>query len=187
MTRFEIKHKNILMFGVGIAVTLVINQTGIIYQVTNVAGTWGPLGAIVAGMMFASTFSVTTGALLLAALAKTMPPFQLLIFGSLGSVISDLMIFRLTRKSLARDIKENMTKYSHFTGKHQHLRRLLHSRYFGWTLPALGAFIIASPLPDELGVSLMGISRMNIFQFIAISGLSHTMGMITIISARLMV
>ncbi len=45
------------------------------------------------------------------------------------------------------------------------MKVLFKSPYFAWILPVVGAFVIASPLPDEVGVSMMGLSKVKQWQF----------------------
>jgi len=68
-----------------------------------------------------------------------------------------------------------------------HFKKILHTKYFAWTLPVIGALIILSPLPDELGVSLLGLSEVKTRKFFLISLASHTVGMFLLVSASLMV
>ena len=63
-----------------------------------------------------------------------------------------------------------------------YVRSLLRSRYIAWTLPIIGVFILASPLPDELGVSLLGISKISEAKFIFISYVSNAVGILMIAS-----
>ncbi len=131
----------------------------------------------IAGMMFASTFTVATGALILLTLAKTIAPVWLIIFGGLGAVTTDVLVFLFVKE----DIVDEITPiYDKITGSH--FKKILHTRYFAWTLPVLGALIIISPLPDELGVSLMGISTLTTARFTLISLLSHIVGMSALVS-----
>ena len=51
----------------------------------------------------------------------------------------------------------------------------------------IGAIIIASPFPDEIGVSLMGISKMKTYQFILISFLLNAIGIFLVVSASLVI
>ena len=60
---------------------------------------------------------------------------------------------------------------------------LVHTKYFSWTLPILGAIIIASPLPDEMGVGLMGISKLKTSKFILLSFILNAIGIFLIITA----
>jgi len=45
---------------------------------------------------------------------------------------------------------------------------VLYLKYLSWSLPVIGAVIIASPFPDELGISLMGFSKMKTPYYIKI-------------------
>lgn len=60
-------------------------------------------------------------------------------------------------------------KYPYLTA---YIQTVLRSRYIAWMLPIIGVFIIASPLSDEMGVSL----------FILISYLSNAVGILMIAS-----
>ena len=54
-------------------------------------------------------------------------------------------------------------------------------------LPVIGAIIIASPLPDELGVSLMGMSQMKASRFILLSYILNSIGIFLVVSASLLI
>ena len=54
--------------------------------------------------------------------------------------------------------------------------RILHSRYVSWTIPVLGALVIILPLPDELGVSMMGISSLDTRRFAILSFVLNCVG-----------
>jgi len=47
----------------------------------------------------------------------------------------------------------------------------------------VGALIIISPLPDELGVSLMGISKLKWYRFLLLSFTLNTLGIFFLLSA----
>jgi hypothetical protein len=133
-----------------------------------------------AGFLFASTFTVAIGGLIFINLASSFPLLPLAIIGGLGAVATDLAIFIITRKNIPRHISP---VYQNITGSH--FKKILHTKYFSWTLPVIGALIIASPLPDELGVSLLGISEVKNYQFAILSYCSHLIGISLILSASL--
>jgi len=139
----------------------------------------GYLGATLAGLLFTSTFTVATGALLLLNFAKVLDPFFLILFGVSGALLGDLLIFRFVKDKVSDDIAP---VYEHFL-VHSHLKKLFHTKYFSWTLPVVGALIIASPLPDELGISLLGLSTIPLKEFALISFFSHSLGMFLLIFA----
>ncbi|MEK7660290.1 MAG: hypothetical protein AAB343_03750 [Patescibacteria group bacterium] len=46
----------------------------------------------------------------------------------------------------------------------------------------MGAIIIASPFPDEVGISLMGISQLKNWQFLVISFLLNSLGILFVVT-----
>lgn len=142
-------------------------------------GTFGYLGAFIGGILFVSTFTAATGALILFTLAKILSPFEIGLIAGLGAVVGDFGIFRFVRNGLANELE---SIYNRIDTKH-HFAKLLHTRYFSWSLPVIGAIIIASPFPDELGVSLIGISKMKTYQFLIISFFLNTIGIFLVVFA----
>ena len=175
LLKLEHKHKNLLFLILGIVLTYFFR--GLLEGL----GSLGYLGALIGGALFASTFTVATGGLILLTLAKTMPPVFLIIFGALGAAATDFLIFHFVKDEVVSEITP---VYDKITGSH--LKKILHTKYFAWTLPVLGALFIASPLPDELGISLLGFEQMKTGKFILISLVSHLVGMsLLILGARL--
>lgn len=172
------RHQNLLFVFLGLLIAFSLSTLPQFNNFILHLGKLGYLSAFLAGMLFASTFTVTVGGLILLALTQVLPLVVIVFLGGLGALFADILIFFFVRRQIENEIAPI---YEHFF-KHSHLKKILHTRYFSWTLPVLGVFIIASPLPDELGVSLLGLSAMNITEFSAISFLSHTLGILSIIS-----
>lgn len=142
-------------------------------------GGFGYVGAFFAGVLFVSSFTAATGILLLLVFAESYPILYIGLCAGLGAVMGDMLIFSFVKNSLTEEIS---TMY-HMIDPKNHIRVLMRSRYFAWAMPLLGALIIASPLPDEVGVSLMGISKMNPAQFMFVSFLLNTLGIVFILYA----
>lgn len=172
------KYKNITFFIVGILLTVFLYSNEYFHSYLLNLGSFGYLGGVVAGMLFISTFTVSVGALSLLVLAEQYSIFSLAIAAGVGGVIGDFLIFKFVRGGI---MKEITPLYNHFGGNH--VRHLFHSRYFSWTLPVIGALIIMSPLPDEVGVTLMGISKMKARNFILLSFVLNTIGIFLVLSA----
>lgn len=172
------KYKNIIIFTLGIFVAIIFSQVDSAKELMLNLGNWGYLGAIIGGMLFVFTFSAATGALILLAVLKTFPPVTVVLVASVGALIGDYIIFRFVKNDLMEEAKPI---YNYFEGSH--LYKILHTRYFKWTLPVLGAIIIALPLPNELGVSLLGISEMKTKSFLAVSFVLNLIAIIILSSA----
>ena len=145
-------------------------------------GDFGYMGAFFAGMLFVSTFTVATAAVVIFILAETLSPLEIGLIAGLGAVVGDFTIFRFVRNSLVEEIE---LLYIRIGGNH--LNKMLHTKYFTWTLPVIGALMIASPFPDELGISLMGISRMKTYQFLLLSFILNAIGIFLVVSASVAV
>lgn len=122
------------------------------------------LGSFIAGILYVSASTAALGILMLSDLAKTLSPIEIAIIAGLGGAVADFVLFRFFKGDL---IGEITPIYNKLGGKH--LTRLMYHKYFRWSLPIVGAIIIASPFPDELGISLMGLSKIKTYQFVLLS------------------
>ena len=175
--------KNITLFAVSIIFVYFLSQTESFKVFLINLGAFGYFGAFIAGILFVSTFTVAIGILILSILAKTISPIELGLIAGLGAVFGDFMIFSLIKNNLAGELSYLYNKLD----KGNHVKNIFYSKYFYWTLPVLGAIIIASPFPDELGVSFMGISKMKNYQFLITSFILNSIGIFLLVSAILLI
>ena len=135
------------------------------------------IGALVAGTLFVSSITVPISIVVIGIMAENINPMALGLIGGVGAVMGDYLIFRLVRSNIQQELSLLFGKETT-----SHVKAVLHSKYISWTLPLIGAFVIASPLPDELGVSLLGISKMSEARFILISYVSNAVGILMVAS-----
>lgn len=135
-------------------------------------------GSFIAGALYVSSSTAAIGVLILSDLSKKISPIEIGLLGGLGAVVADFCLFRFFKDDL---IYEITPIYNKLGGKH--LTRLMHHRSFRWGLPVIGAIIIASPIPDEIGISLMGISKIKSYQFIILSFVLNACGIFILASA----
>ncbi|MFH1990444.1 MAG: hypothetical protein ABIJ19_01135 [Patescibacteria group bacterium] len=64
--------------------------------------------------------------------------------------------------------------------KSEKLISIFKLRIFRWSLAFLGALVIASPLPDELGLMMLGFSKMKTSLFVPVSFLFNSLGILII-------
>lgn len=177
------KYKNITVVLLGVIFAFFLFQIEIFRNSLLHLGGLGYIGSFFAGILFVSTFTVATGVLILSLLVQSLHPIEIGLIAGLGAVVGDLIIFRFVKDGLKEEIVE---VYDQFDKKHN-IQKIFHSKYFNWMLPVMGALIIASPFPDELGVSLMGISKISTFRFILISYFLNSVGIFLVVSASLLI
>lgn len=135
------------------------------------------IGALLAGMLFVSSFTAAISIVVIGIMAENLNPMALGLIGGVGAVIGDYLIFKLVRSHLQGELAMLFGKDGT-----SYVKTLIRSRYIAWMLPIIGVFIIASPLPDEMGVSLLGISKISEAKFILISYISNAVGILMIAS-----
>lgn len=136
------------------------------------------LGSFIAGIFYVSASTTALGILMFSDLAKTLSPIEIAVIAGLGGAVADFVLFRFFRDDLVSEIRPI---YNKLGGRH--LTNLMYHKYFRWSLPIIGAIIIASPFPDELGVSLMGLSKIKNYQFILLSLALDITGIFLLVSA----
>lgn len=159
------KYKNLTFLFISIIFAFFLGRYEPFHEFLLSLGGFGYAGAFIAGMLLVSTFGFATGAVILLVLAENLNIFELAIIAGAGGVLGDFMLFRFVKDRLVDEIKPIYDSMDH---KH-HLEKILHTKHFRWMFPVIGALIIASPLPDELGVSLMGISKMKTWKFLTLA------------------
>lgn len=176
------KYKNLFLTFLGIFFAIILSRYEPFHIFLLNFKDYGYIGAFFAGMLFVSTFTFATGAIILLVFAEVLHPIELALIAGLGGVAGDFLIFRYIKNDLTNEIE---LIYKNIGGNH--LSKVLHTKYFSWTLPVIGALIIASPVPDEIGVSLMGLSKMSIYKFLPIAFVLDFIGVFLIVSASLFI
>lgn len=158
-----------------VAVSLFLLSTGAIEEVLTSTAEFKYLGIFVAGLFFTSVFTTAPAIVILGEFALASPLWLVAALGALGALIGDLVIFRFVRNDLAGDFTQILSR----TARH-HLHVLSELRLFRWLIPFIGALIIASPLPDELGLALLGFSKVPLRFFVPVSLAFNALGIVLI-------
>ncbi len=146
-------------------------------------GNYVLLTGFVAGMFFTSVMTTAPAIAVLGILSFHVNPLVLAIIGGAGAVFGDYIIFMFVRDRIGDDFGYLIQR----TGTPRFFK-IFHRKTFRWVLPFIGGLIIASPLPDELGLTLLGLSRMRTSRFIALSFACNSIGILLIaLAARSLV
>lgn len=167
--------RDLVIIILSILIAIIIAKTNILQGLLITTQGLKFLGSFLAGMFFISIFTVAPASVILFEIAQTNPVLEVAFFGGLGALLGDLIIFRFIKNSLADDIYYLIKKT-----KIQRLTGIFHLKLFRWLIPFLGALIVASPLPDELGLVMMGLSKVKTSTFIIISFILNFLGILAI-------
>lgn len=168
------KNTTLLLIGL-VAFLYFLNSPGV-QSFIQAMGSLGYLGSFICGIFFVSIFTVAPAASIIFEIARTLDPLLVAITAGVGAVIGDYLIFRFLKDNVFAELAPV------FKMKNDHiLSKLFASPFFSWLIPLFGAFIIASPLPDEIGISLMGLSKIKSWQFLLVTFLLNAFGIFLII------
>jgi len=172
------KYKGLTLIAISILLTILLSGNDYLSQHVLKISSIPLIGAFIAGILYVSSSTAAFGVFLLLGLSKTLSPIEIAIVAGLGGVVADFVLFRFFKDDL---IGEITPIYNKLGGRH--LTRLMYHKYFRWSLPIVGAIIISSPFPDELGISLMGLSRIKTYQFVLLCLLLDIGGVFLLVSA----
>lgn len=167
--------KDFLVIAASICLAWVIVHFGAVDALLVYIGDGVLFVAFVAGIFFTSILTTAPAIAVLGSLASHTHPVLIAVLGGAGAVLGDYFIFIFMRDRLVDDIS--------YLLRHTDTPRLFkifHRKSFRWVLPFVGGLIIASPLPDELGLTLLGISKMSTSRFLIFSYTFNTIGILLV-------
>ncbi|MEX2006635.1 MAG: hypothetical protein WD877_00440 [Candidatus Saccharimonadales bacterium] len=170
--------KNTFLLAVGLVVFLMLVAIPQVESFIKSLGALGLLGAFLIGFFFVLTYTAVPAAFVLFELAKYNAPLEIALIAAAGSMLGDYFIFRFLRDKVISELKPYLARIG--TPKIQHLFK---TPYFAWLLPVSGALIIMSPGPDEIGVGLIGSSKISNTRFLLLSYSLNAVGILLIVLA----
>jgi hypothetical protein len=182
--RLKIKHwrhwryKNTLLLLASLLLIFLLSKTPALDEFIKSIGNLGYFGALVTGIFFVSTFTVVPASIVLFHLAEYLHPLEVAILAGFGAMLGDYILYRFIKDRLFEELRPVFKKFGR-----PYMGILFKSPYFAWVLPIFGAFIIASPFPDEMGVGMLGLSKIKQWQFFLLALVLNTIGIFLVVSA----
>lgn len=172
-------YKNTTLLAISLVVFILVLETPIVVALLDHVRTLGHIGAVIAGMLFVSTFTVAPGTAILFHIAEEFDPVMIALHAGIGAVVGDLLIYRFFKDGVFKELAPLVKRHGGAG-----LKALIQSPQFTWFTPVLGAIIIALPIvPDEIGIGLMGLSRVKEWQFILLTYVPNVFGVLLVVLA----
>lgn len=166
-----------LVILLSIFAAIFISKVGLVSHLPGIFGSYGYIGVLVAGMGFTSVFTTAPSLTILAAFAQEYDPFVVAILGGLGATLGDYIIFRFVRDRVHEDIKY-LIRITHISK----YKAIFNTKLFHFFTPFIGAMIISSPFPDEVGLTILGFSKIQTNIFLPLVFVLNTFGIFVITS-----
>lgn len=131
---------------------------------------------LLAGAFYTSFLTSPLSVGILIVLADEGNPIIIALLAGLGAAIVDLFLVLVFRQHFTKDVL--MLKHEPIV---KIINRVLRKYHLGFTIPLLGVLVIASPLPDELGLILLGAQEMQNKEILVLTYLFNTIGILLIV------
>ncbi|MEM4703642.1 MAG: hypothetical protein QXJ02_01025 [Candidatus Bathyarchaeia archaeon] len=138
---------------------------------------FGYFGTCLAGFLYAYSFTAAPAAAILLILAREQKLFFAGLIAGFGALLSDLIIFHFVRSSFSGELQklseEKVVKVA---------QRMVPGSIQKYLLVSLACFFIASPLPTEIGVTLLAsIKNVTPKKFSIMAYVLHTAAIFAIL------
>jgi len=157
--------------------------TGLLGTLPITVGTTAYVSVFIAGLLFSFGFTTPFAIALFIDLAPHVEAVPAALLGGLGALLADTFIFEMARFSLSDEL--------HRLGKHRFLQFIrnalwhknLPHRLRQTILWSMAGLVIASPLPDEVGISLLsGVSDVKEKMFLPLCFLLNSTGILIVLT-----
>ena len=171
-------------------ILILIILIGLAYYLfsTPVASTWinyfenlGYLGILISGALIPLGFTAPFG---LGLLSNIVPSniFLASIIGGFGALLADLLIFNTIKLSFTDELKK-LEKTKAIKEIEKVVKKYKRVKIVHYMMYLFAGIMIVSPLPDEIGVSMLaGLTTINQFKFALISFFLHSLSVFFIFS-----
>jgi hypothetical protein len=140
---------------------------------------YGYLAAFIGGLLYSISFASPFSIAIFLLLNPYLGTIQLSLLGGAGATISDLFLINVV-KVVEKDISKLKTKGLIHRALHS-FNKLLRSANLHFLAFIIGAFFIASPLPNEFGIIMLDESKLSGWQLVLITYLLSTAGIFIIL------
>jgi hypothetical protein len=169
--------RDLLIVAISIVLAVIFVKIGVLQSFLTITEEIQIISSFIAGLFFTSIFTIAPASITLAHIGEHMNPPTVALWGAVGAMLGDLIIFFFIRDVFADDLMGAL-KASRF-------RKSLHNLRFGflrWVAPLVGAIVIASPLPDEIGLTLMGLSKVRTIYLIPLAFVLNFLGIFVLVT-----
>ncbi|MEW5996603.1 MAG: hypothetical protein AB1657_03345 [Candidatus Micrarchaeota archaeon] len=165
-------HKKPVVYVIVIMLILFLYSAGILQSFILSLHEFEYPGAFIAGLFYSYGMTTPFAIAVFAMMAGNMNPFLLAALGASGAVASDLLMLGAFSGEVGKELR--ITRKVSF--------RIPEAKSFPGRLALylLGGFVLMSPLPDEVGVVILGISRIQAWKFAVLSFVSKFAGVLAI-------
>jgi hypothetical protein len=164
-----------ILFLCSLVVAFFLIYTARVYpqsELITVIVSLGYVGMFVSGVLYGYSITTAIGIALLLIFGGSNQIFLVALLGGLGAAFSNFLLFGTIRNiSSGNYIANTPRRFKTFI-------QWMKQQKAQWILLGIGMLGFLLPIPDEIGVSLMGLSRLTLTRFLLLSVFFNTLGIL---------
>ncbi|MCX6821003.1 MAG: hypothetical protein NT016_03570 [Candidatus Aenigmarchaeota archaeon] len=184
--RLRWRYRNLLWLAAGIMAAYFILRTDRLDAVVSEVRSMEYFGIFLSGLMYAFSITTAPATALFYKLGSSFDPLAIAAVGALGTVLGDYLIFRFVRDNLMQELRaltgdmsrlgkacdgafRNSVFYDIFPFSNLLLWKkfrlvmpgMVHSKAWRTAVLVAAGAVILLPVPDEIGIAMMGAARLR--------------------------
>lgn len=163
-----------------IILAIAFSKLGLVRDTIEYFNNWPIFSVFISGLFFTSAFTTAFAIAFFLELGDASSIFLISSVGALGSVIGDFILFYFIKDRFSDDVMFIIGN------SHRKFGNIFKTKLFRIFSPFVAGLIIASPLPDEIGVSLLGFGKAKTLTFLLFSFFANFIGIMLIVGFGLM-
>jgi hypothetical protein len=173
---YEYKHTTLAVLSIWLFILLV--DSALIAAIFGFIEDLGYVGGLIAGALSISFVTAAPAVILLLDLSNKLDPHVLALCWAVGSTLGDWVTVRFYEDGVFKELQPILRRF-----KIKSVVRIMRHRFTSWILFLIGAVVVASPLPDEVGLGLMGMSKIKKPYIVFMCFLLNILGAMVVILA----
>ncbi len=178
--KLRIKYPNLTLLAASTLFAIVLTYFNAFEKFFESLGSFGYLGAFIAGILFPITFTSPIAVFAFFYLGQHYHLLSVVGLGAIGAVLGDLIIFTFIKGGTIAEIEEIRREHRIAHPVHGHRKRhealvkLFRSKPFHALALFIGGLLILMPGPDEFGIAILALYKMDTKKFIPLSLILNT-------------
>jgi len=173
------KYRFTWLFLLSAVLAFILYYSGFFGSLVGSLGNYDYAGALIAGVFYGVSFTSVLASFFFVESGAHYNLYVLAILGGLGAMMVDLILYKVVRDHLFLELKE-LAKVLVPAIKHERVALITGHYLFAWLMIICGILLIATPLPDEIGLAFFGAAKVRISNVLIITFVLNTLGIFTL-------
>jgi hypothetical protein len=182
--KFRLQYPKLSLLACSFLLAYILYMQGFFDLLPELLNGYGYISMFLGGLLFSFGFTTPFAIAIFVEMADTVHPVLGAIIAGLGAVVSDMTIFEFVRFSFMDELRRlKKTAWLKWAKNYLH-QESMPERIRQYTAWSVAGILIASPLPDEIGVTLLsGYTELQPRTFAGICFVFNTVGVFAMLIA----